>query len=252
MLRKKFRAGLFYFAGENGIPLGHAVAKDAARQFDAGDEQHELAGENFFQQVSHGKFDVHLAGRGVAGVEVREARLFRRILDEPPVEQQPENQDDGGDVKDGPRGVHRIGRGNEDVVQEAGGIRLGHSDDGGAPVEREIDADGNQRAENRAEDAAFADVKPIRLDLDDGHRAEALEIHVDRVEQREAGDEVDLQIFCDDEPGEDAEGDVGQRRADGGNDHPAFAAEFFVNERAVDQKGQRINPGAHAKNDSKV
>ena len=49
------------------------------------------------------------------------------------------------------------------------------------PVEREIDADGNERAKNRAEHAAFADVKPVGFDLDDGHRAVALEIHVDRV-----------------------------------------------------------------------
>ena len=54
------------------------------------DEQHQLAGENLLQQVERGKFDVHLAGRGVVRVEVRKAGVFRRVLDEPQVEQHPE------------------------------------------------------------------------------------------------------------------------------------------------------------------
>ncbi len=71
-----------------------------------------------------------------------------------------------------------------------------------APVEREIHADGNQRAENRAEDAALAHMKPVGLDLDDGHRAVALKIHVDGVKQRKRDDEVHLPMFHDDEPGQ--------------------------------------------------
>ena len=53
-----------------------------------------------------------------------------------------------------------------------------------APIEREIDAERNQCSENCAEHSAFADMKPVRLDLDDRDRAVALEIHVERVDDR--------------------------------------------------------------------
>ena len=120
MLRQKFRARLFHFTGKNGIPLGHAVTKNPACQFDAGNHQHEPAGENFFQQIEHGKLDVHLAGRRVAGIEMRKARFLRRILDEPHVEQHPEDQNGGGNVKNRPGCIERRAGGRKHFVQQSG------------------------------------------------------------------------------------------------------------------------------------
>ena len=56
----------------------------------------------------------------------------------------------------------------------------------------------------------------------------------------------------DDEPSQDAERDVGQRRADRGNQHAGLPAEFPVNERAVHQKRQRIDQRARAEDDAEV
>ena len=117
----------------------------------------------------------------------------------------------------------------------AGGIGLGEVHDDLAPVERKIHADGNERAKDRAEHAPFAHMEPIRLDLDDGNRAVALEIHVHRIQRRIGDDHVHLQFSHHGEIRQHAEQDVGDGRADGGDEDAAFAANL-VHQRPIDQK----------------
>ena len=133
----------------------------------------------------------------------------------------------------------------------AGGAGFGHVHNGLPPVECEISADGNERPENRAEHAAFAHVEPVSLDLDDGHRAVALEIHVHRVKKREGRDHVHLQSPHHQQPGQHPEQDVGGRCAERGDDDAAFAADF-VHERAVDEKRQRISDRAGGEDQAEV
>ena len=193
-------------------------------------QQHQRAGENFFSRSSTENSTciwpddaswVSKCGKPASsGVSLISHKSSSS----------PENQNGGGNEKHRPGGIHGLtpaGREKSFAANRAGAIGLGQVNDCAAPVEGEINADGNERPENRAEDAALAHVEPIGLDLDDGHRAVALEIHVHRIEQRISDDQVDLQMLGDDEPGQHAQRDVGQRRADGGNDDAAFCRRFL-------------------------
>ena len=134
----------------------------------------------------------------------------------------------------------------------ADGIRFGHRHDAAAPIKGKIDAERNERAEDCAEHAALAHVKPVGFDLDDGHRAVALEIHVRCVNKGKGKGEMDFDVFDRDEIGQDAQRDIADGCPERGDDDAAFAAEFFIDERAVDEKRERVHPGAHAENNPEI
>ena len=72
-----------------GVPLHDAVAQDAGGEFDEGEHQHQRIEENFLQQIERGVLLVHLTGRSVMRVEMREAGIFRRVLDQPEIQHAP-------------------------------------------------------------------------------------------------------------------------------------------------------------------
>jgi hypothetical protein len=130
---------------------------------------------------------------------------------------------------------------------------LGEVEEPAVDGEREEDAARDHRAEDAREAPALGDVEPVRVDLDDAHRAEALEVHVERVEHAEheaqrgrgagARHEHVAQV--------EAHGEVGHQRA-GARDEHALATADAVDERAVDHERERVDQRADAEDDAEV
>ncbi len=116
---------------------------------------------------------------------------------------------------------------------------LRHVDNRLTPIKREINTERDQRSKNRPEHAALAHMKPVRLHLDDRDRAVALEIHVDRIRDRENRKQPHVNPIRQDQPRDDTERDIRCRRPESGDEDSSFAADP-VDERAVDQKRERV------------
>ena len=106
-------------------------------------------------------------------------------------------------------------------------------------VEGEVEPERDQDAEDAAEGAALAEVEPARVDLDDRHGAEALEVHVHGVEHRER----DAQVRERAREERQAHRDVRHDDASRADQHRATAAEL-VREGAVQEERAPVDEGA--------
>ena len=157
-----------------------------------------------------------------------QARVGRRVRHHEDVDHQEEGQGDG--------------RHQEDPVQRQGGH------DHRADVEGEVDAEGDEDAEDGAEHPALAHMEPGGVALDDGHGAEALEVHVGGVEQSEdpeevGADELRALAAAQQHPGAQAHERVGHEGPARPRDDGLLAA-VAVGEGAVDDEGHAVDHGA--------
>ena len=147
--------------------IGHMSATRAKALKDAGIQRvhHNVeTAESYYDEVST---TVRYEGRIRTVEAVKEAGLTRRVTHPDPVDEEEPDQDDRGDEEHPPdRGV---------------------LDDHPPPVVGEVDPERDEDAEDAAERAALAQVEPGAVDLHDRHRAEALEVHVQREERGEHG-----------------------------------------------------------------
>jgi len=104
-------------------------------------------------------------------VEVREIRVFRGVLDEPPIEQRPEDQDRRRMKNTAqsastalPSSAKVFWMSRLQPAQLAFRVGFGHIHNA-LPIEGEIDAEGDQRAEDGAKHPTLAHVEPISLTL---------------------------------------------------------------------------------------
>ncbi len=202
---EKFGAGLVDFCGKNIIPVRDAIAENAGGQPDERDQQHQFAGENFFQQVERGQVGcasgrrMRRACRRCGKFASSGESLMSHNVQSTQTSMMTAGMKNTAQVASArwPFTVTLVANTLLQQVMKptARGISFCQFNNPGAPVEGKINADGNQRAENRAEHAAFADMKPVGFDFDDGNRAVALEIHVDRVERGIGGDACAF-AFC--------------------------------------------------------
>src|SRR5512135_1477726 len=171
---KELSTRLFHFLGENVVPLQYAVFHDPGAKFDGGDSHENFTGKYFAQQSLNGRDKFSFIRRGVVGIEFVEAGPHGRVFNEPGIEQSPNDENKCRDQKYEPSRVCRACVNREKVAQEIlksrgrrGQHTLGSIHDRLSPIEGEINADGNERAEYRAEDPALTHVEPVGFNLYD-------------------------------------------------------------------------------------
>ena len=166
--------------------------------------------KTIFKQIERAVFLVHVTGGSVVRIEMRKTGVLRRISISQISSNAHTDQDRCRNKERPPRLRRSSGRpGRKSRAANVplrswalGALSLRHVDDRLAPIEREINAERNQRSENRAEDTAFAHMKPVCLHLDDRDRAVALKIHVERVGRPKRSEQPHVQSVRQDQPGD--------------------------------------------------
>src|SRR5258708_140594 len=191
-------------------------------------------------------------------VNLRTARFFGSILDEPPVHKRPENKDGCGNEEYRPRGINPAALHGKKLLEQipkpaalACLAHFGHADYGLPPIEGKIDTEGYEGPEYSSENSALSHMKPVGLYLNDGNRPVALKIHVDRVDCGKRCHSSDLHLVGYQKVSEHPHRNVGKRGAQCRNDN-AFLAPNLIHQGTVHEEGYAINEGANSKNPPKI
>ena len=152
------------------VPLHDRLTQEARAELDDCNGQDDGVMEHHLHHLPCIATWSVVAGGSVFRVEGWETGFLGSVLDEEEVHHPEYDKDESWDKEDPCEA---------EVTQ-----------DGLAPVIGEVDAERDQDSEDRAEHATFPQMEPRGVDLDDRDGAEALEVHVQTVEDREHDDEV--------------------------------------------------------------
>ncbi len=214
--------------GEGAEPLHDGLPQEAAAELDAGDGHDDRIAQHHPEHARRVELRTGVPVRGIAQGDIGQAGLARQVAHAQQIDQ-PEGQQ------------HE--RGHEEDPDQAQVL-----EDQVAPVVGEVDAERDEDAEDGAEHAALAHVEPGRVHLDDGHGAEALEIHVHGVEPGEnrdevAGEEGGTGALGQQAPGDQAHRHVGHRRPESPGQDRETAAQP-VGQRPVDDERETVDDRA--------